>query len=99
MIASLKSAAVTLPLVLSFPVILTATLTDPHILLLTWPDGHEQQLAATSQETCEQARYAIAAGLWRPGGRDPASTRCTPGNLFSERSLCIAGYSCPRGMQ
>lgn len=38
---------------------------EPQILTLEWPDGHKEQIAATSPETCQAAVAAIADGLWR----------------------------------
>jgi hypothetical protein len=64
---------------------------DPHVLLLRWPDGHEERIAATSPATCGAAVRAIDLGLWRPGDAEPLSATCAPGDIFSVGSNCIAG--------
>lgn len=101
--SSLRAAAITLPIVFG-PALAAGALGgaldyDPHILTLAWPDGSQERLAATSGAVCGQAVRAILLGLWRPAEVEPVRASCAPGNLFSARSLCIEGYSCPRGVR
>ena len=79
---------------------------EPSVLVLRWPDGHEEQIATTSPDTCEQAVRAVASGMWQvekdiaPGARvaktvppQPSAT-CIPGDRFAPGSTCIAGFNC-----
>jgi hypothetical protein len=77
---------------------LAADTVDPHRLVVTWPDGSEETVAATNADTCAIAATALATGLWRPVGRPepPLSASCATGNAFAADAFCIHGYTCPR---
>lgn len=93
MLRSLRAAAITGPIVAGF--LLIGADYDPQVLTLRWSSGHEERIPATSTATCETAVRAIRSGLWM-FDRPPTTARCSPGNLFPERSLCIAGFNCRR---
>lgn len=86
---------------LALAFVLTGSLVwDPQILSLRWPDGHQEQIAATSPATCEAAVRALGLGLWQPEpSSGPPSANCAPGSLFSERSQCIVGFNCRPGIR
>lgn len=67
---------------------------DPFILTLTFPDGHEERIAATTPEVCATAVRAIERRLWPKDEPLPATATCQPGNLFSAQSLCIENFNC-----
>lgn len=87
--------AVAPPLLAAAVVLIGALRYEPTALVLTWPNGHVERLAATSPEVCRAAIRAIVGGLWRPAEVEPAAARCEPGDLFAVDSTCIHGYSCP----
>lgn len=68
---------------------------DPQILILRWPDGHEERVAATSPDTCATAVRAVNLALWPADQPPPSSAICTPGNGFVHGSDCIHGFNCP----
>lgn len=71
---------------------------DPHTLVVTWPDGSTETVAATTPEICALAAAALLAGRWRPVGRPepPLSASCSAGNAFASDAFCIHGYTCER---
>lgn len=95
MIASLRAAAVTLPIVFVAPAIASGPIYDPHVLILTWPGGHQERLAATSESICRKAIRAMWLGFWRPAETEPTSATCVPGNLFAPGSEYITGFNAP----
>ncbi len=76
-------------------VLIGAARYEPNILTLEWPDGHREQLAATSPETCRTAVRAIVTGLWRPAEVEPVSATCAPGDIFPAGSEFIRGFNAP----
>ena len=66
---------------------------DPHLLLLSWSAERQETVATTNRMTCESAMSAIAQGRWLADD-PPAAMRCTRGNGFSVRSLCIERFNC-----
>jgi hypothetical protein len=77
---------------------LAADNVDPRTLVITWPDGTEETVAATNADTCAIAATALATGLWRPVGRPepPLSASCAAGNAFAADAFCIHGLNCER---
>lgn len=74
-------------------VIVMALAFDPHLLFLSWSAERHEVIPATNKMTCEAAMSAIAEGRWLADD-PPAAMRCTRGNGFSERSLCIENFNC-----
>ncbi len=73
---------------------------DPMTLTVTLPDGRQEHMAAISPDTCQAAVRALASGMWAPVGMSdggPIVATCQPGNIFPERSHCIAGHGCDTG--
>lgn len=69
----------------------------PFILLAIFPDGFQLPIRATSPSTCHDAQEALAVGFWKV--EEPLHGRaivfkCLPGNLFSDRELCIINFNC-----
>jgi hypothetical protein len=73
---------------------LAADTVDPHRLVVTWPDGSEETVAATNADTCSIAATALLSGLWHPVGRPepPLSASCAAGNAFAADAFCIRGH-------
>jgi len=73
---------------------LAADNVDPRTLVITWPDGSEETVAATNASICAVAVSALLTGLWRPVGRPepPLSASCTVGNAFAADAFCIKGH-------
>jgi hypothetical protein len=78
--------------------LLAADTVDPHTLVVTWPDGSEETVAATTPEICAIAAAALLSGLWRPVGRPepPLSASCSTGNAFAADAFCIHGFTCEK---
>jgi hypothetical protein len=74
--------------------LLAADTVDPHTLVVTWPDGSEETVAATNAGICAIAASALLSGLWRPVGRPepPLSASCNAGNAFASDAFCIRGH-------
>lgn len=90
MIASLKAAAITLPLVLAAGVSY-----DPHELIIHYADGTIVAAPATDQDSCDAAILALYLGKWRLQ-KPFVSLACVPGNGFTEAEGCIAHFNCGR---
>lgn len=81
------------PLVFALGVVLVGGLRyEPTILNLTFDDGHQELIAATSPETCETAIRAINGGLWVPA-HGAVTASCAPGDLFAPGSTTIPGLN------
>ena len=88
------------PLLAAAFVLCAATQYEPTVLTVTFVGGRQIQIAAVSTEVCETAREALSNRLWRLDDEPAiASSSCAPGDLFSERSRCIAGFNCPAGLR
>jgi hypothetical protein len=74
-------------------VIAMAIAFDPHLLFLSWSAERQETIATTNRMTCETAMSAIAQGRWLAND-PPLAMRCTRGNGFSARSLCIEKFNC-----
>jgi hypothetical protein len=72
---------------------LAADTVDPQTLVVTWPDGERETVAATNAGICAIAVSALLSGLWRPVGRPepPLSASCSTGNAFAADAFCIRG--------
>lgn len=74
-------------------VIAMAVAFDPHLLFLSWSAERQEAVATTNRMTCEAAMSAIAQGRWLADD-PPLGMRCTRGNGFSAKSMCIKGFNC-----
>lgn len=83
---------------LAVPIVLLAALVDdydPQVLTLTFADGHEEAVPATSPASCAAAVRALRNGNWQPIGPQPVSAYCTKGDRFLPCSRYIVGYNAP----
>jgi hypothetical protein len=77
---------------------LAADTVDPHTLVVTWPDGSEETVAATSAETCAMAALALLGGIWAPVGHPepPQAVACEHRSSFQAGWDCVKNFNCPR---
>lgn len=74
---SLRALAITAPILFGAPAICAAYNDyDPHVLVLSFADGHSERLSATSGNTCAAALRALATGMWSVVGPRPVDARC-----------------------
>jgi hypothetical protein len=67
---------------------------SPRTLIIEWPGGEREIVAATNAGICAIALSALLARLWRPVGRPepPLSASCSTGNAFAADAFCIKGH-------